>query len=323
MSPYNAPGSLPLSADLTERLLGIPPLPPIYNPSGLAFNICIVSFNEHDRLYDDVMRTTHAALCDLGYDCSLTENRIASGRVNIVMGNLVYPSTDKARIDFLGTAPFVLYQLEPLQVLETLPVAAGYFSLLDRATHVIEYSPTGFAFLVAGRWAGKASCLPPSFHRCLEITRPAVSQDIDVLFYGSHSDRRTSVMNDLRARGLNAVHLFGVYGAQLWDYIRRSRIVLNMHYRDGFNVLEVVRLVPLLTNRCFVISESGDHNPFGNGIVIADHETLAETCFAYLDQRNTKRETVAAEGYLAVRRLDMTSLLGGVLAGLDLKGLVA
>ncbi|WP_164712229.1 glycosyltransferase [Methylobacterium currus] len=332
--PRPAAADVPLDDTLAQRFGAPRALDPVFSSGKPRFNICFVGYNQHDRVYDDVVRVLRAALRDLGHDCSLTENRLAQGSVNIVVGNLLHPVQDERRVGPFRSGPFILYQLEQLDIIGHRTEGEKYLEFFDLASHVFEYSRSGLAFLRArpnfgarsnfgARPDGSAvSFLPPGFHRCLEITCPAPEQKIDVLFYGSYSERRVRVLDALRSHGLKTVHLFDVYGEPLWDTIRRSKIILNIHSTPGFRALETVRIVPLLANRCFVLSEASDDNPFGPGVAFCEIEDMAELCRAYLSVGGPLRQAVATEGYLAVRRIDFATQLRDVLTTLDLAQLV-
>ena len=71
--------------------------------------------------------------------------------------------------------------------------------------------------------------------------------DLDVLFFGSLNPRRIAVIESLRAAGLRAEAVFGVYGEPRDDLIARAEAILNVHYYEA-KVLEMVRLSYLLAN---------------------------------------------------------------------------
>lgn len=246
------------------------------------------------------------------------------GAVNIVLGAIVFAVRDASLLGFLRSFPFVLYQLEQLKSdAGLLADNPAYATLLESAVHVLEYSPAGLRFLQGTPAAAKSSLLPPAFHRSLETFRPGPVRDIDVLFYGSSSARRTALREALRSRGVNVVKLFGVYGDALVEQIRRAKIVLNVHAYPELNVLETVRLTHLLANRCFVVSEAGDHNPYGDGVAYADYDDLVDTCLAYLGDQADQRDVIATQGYLAVRRTDFVTDLRTALAQLPIDRLTA
>lgn len=111
------------------------------------------------------------------------------------------------------------------------------------------------------------------------------SKDIDVLFYGSVNDRRRAILSQipntviLSSSGDVSQHFF----PQLWNYIRRSKITLCINYYENSNT-DVVRLVPLLSNRAFFISEK-TIDPIHNNrteYVVCDYDRIPETCDFYI-----------------------------------------
>jgi hypothetical protein len=112
-----------------------------------------------------------------------------------------------------------------------------------------------------------------------ELTRiaPAPAPDLDVLFFGSLNPRRIAVIERLRAAGLRAEAVFGVYGAARDALIARAKVVLNVHYYEA-KVLEMVRLSYLLANRCCVLSEvSSDREEdaaLAGGVAFAAYDDL-------------------------------------------------
>ncbi|HTV77205.1 MAG TPA: methyltransferase domain-containing protein [Steroidobacteraceae bacterium] len=90
-----------------------------------------------------------------------------------------------------------------------------------------------------------------------ELARiPHVSDEIDVLFYGSINPRRQQILEQLKARGLNVMVLFGTYGEERDRAIARAKVVLIVHYYEA-KIFEVVRAAYLLSNRKAVVAEAG------------------------------------------------------------------
>jgi glycosyltransferase involved in cell wall biosynthesis len=275
-------------------------------PEALPFNICLVTFNEH-RVFDNTIRTLHDGLADLGHICSITEDELAPGAINIVIGAVVWRAKHGS-LEFLKSAPYVLYQFEQLfedrGVLVEVP---EYAALIKSASQIFEYSPSNMQTLKHLGFADKCLYLPPSFHRSLEVFHPSPSPTIDVLMVGSYSERRNRIVDQLRQRGLSVVHAFNVYGEELINYMKQTKIVLNIHWADQVNALETMRISFALANRCFVISEVGDHNPYGSGVVFVDYDVLVATCLEYLGPSADKRTSIATEGYLEYRRSDLVA----------------
>jgi hypothetical protein len=276
------------------------------NPTSLAFNICLVTFNEH-RIFDNTIRVLHDALIDLGHTCSIKEDELEAGAINIVIGAVVWRAKHRS-LSFLGSAPYVLYQFEQLfEDRGTIKDVPEYGLVLKTANQLLEYSPSNMEFLKTIGLSDRIIHLPPSFHRSLEVFRPSESPRIDVLLVGSASERRSRIMNQLKKKDLMTVHAFGVYGDALIELMKQAKIVINIHWSDQVNALETMRISYALANRCFVISEVGDHNPYGQGVVYAKYDGLVAACLEYLGPSAGERAAIAAEGYLEYRRSDFVT----------------
>jgi hypothetical protein len=107
-----------------------------------------------------------------------------------------------------------------------------------------------------------------------------------------------------------------VYGEERDSCIARARMVLNVHLHAA-KILEQVRLSYLLNNRCFVVSEEAEQNPFGDGIVVGTFAELPDLCQRFAAQPEARRE-IAARGYQAFRRRPMVEHLRRVLREMSL-----
>jgi hypothetical protein len=278
--------------------------------------------NPHAHIFDDLIGTLQGALQDMGCDCTRAHNMMKAGRINILIGDLLGLWNKADALNDLSRHPYIVYQLEQMD--SKIGLAAynpHYHQILKQAALIWDYSPANLAFLERSNLKGRARFLPPGYHRSLEQFTLAEPLDIDVLFYGSPSERRARVIEQLRAAGVNVVTLFGVYGERLHDHLRRAKIVLNVHGMDNLSVLETVRLSLLLANRCFVVSEVGDYNPYGDGLVFAEYDQLAQTCLRWLRQTPDARRAVTERGHAAIRRIDMGAHLAREIEALPIDAL--
>jgi hypothetical protein len=99
------------------------------------------------------------------------------------------------------------------------------------------------------------------------------SEDIDVLFFGSMNERRAMLVFDLAQRGLRVETLFGVYGEERDAWIRRSKIVLNVHFYAN-PIFEIFRVSHALGMKKCVVSENGGYD--------SELETFAAAATAYV-----------------------------------------
>jgi len=90
----------------------------------------------------------------------------------------------------------------------------------------------------------------------------------DVLFYGAQNARRHKILSHLSKmceydNKIKIKIAFGVFGVELQDLIRRSRIVLNLHYYNE-PTLETTRLNEVLMHNKLVISEKSIQDDWYN-----------------------------------------------------------
>lgn len=288
------------------------------------FNICLAAVNPGAAAFDRVASQLQGALSDLGYSCEINVNRCIDGAVNILLGQTMQAWPFRGHVmPTLLERQFVFYQLIQLDghypILEQFP---EYPEVLAHAAAIWEFAPGNMAHLANSPWTAKLRHLPPYFHPALESFRPAAEQTTDVLIFGAQRARRDAIIARLVARGVKAVFVGGAYGEALNREIANARIVLNV---GGFEreILNTRMLAHALANGCFAISETADHNPFGDGVVYAPYEALVDACLAYLGPRAGERAAVAAAGFAAVRACNMTDNLRPLLAALPVDALVA
>lgn len=167
----------------------------------------------------------------------------------------------------------IIYNTE--QIHEGSPwVSENYLRLL-RSHTVWDYSAQNVLRLAEQGITAKH--VPVGYVPELRRITPAEVEDIDVLFCGSLNPRRQKILDDLKAAGLNVVHLFGVYGAERDSHIARAKIVLNMHFYES-QIFEIVRCSYLWTNAACVVSEESVDMTYGPMLV--RYEKLVSCCVA-------------------------------------------
>ena len=113
---------------------------------------------------------------------------------------------------------------------------------------------------------------------------PKEDHKIDILFYGSVSDRRQEVLNALRIAmpDKNILTTTTLWGQELDDAIQTSKIVLNLHYYD-INRQEQARLFYLMCNHKCIVSETSSTNYYRNGIVEVAKDRIPSACKTLLE----------------------------------------
>jgi hypothetical protein len=145
---------------------------------------------------------------------------------------------------------------------------------LRNADEIWEYDLNNLIFLRKIGINKNIKHMPLKYAESLKVIKNNVNKDIDVLFYGELNDRRKKILNKLK-ENYNVVVLTSMFGDKLYDYIGRSKIVLNLHFYDGY-IQEQVRIFELLINNVCVLSEYSKINYFENLIVECDTEKIGE-----------------------------------------------
>jgi hypothetical protein len=112
------------------------------------------------------------------------------------------------------------------------------------------------------------------------------SKDMDVFFYGSINPRRKHILDQIpNLSTVSATSDIKVdFFPALWNYVRRSKIVLCINYYENSNT-DVIRLAPLLTNRTFFIAEKTIDPSHNNRTeyVVSDYNNIPALCKYYLE----------------------------------------
>lgn len=149
---------------------------------------------------------------------------------------------------------YVAFQME--QSVSSRWFNEEYIRRLENSYAIFDYSLKNVEFLQAcGLSYRQIYYLPIGFNRGIarEI-QDGADRDIDVLFYGDPtSPRRRALLGELSKHV--QVHVASeVFGADLYDLIDRSKVIVNLHYYEGA-LLETTRLTEALSRGAIVVSE--------------------------------------------------------------------
>ncbi|WP_116115130.1 hypothetical protein [Austwickia chelonae] len=204
--------------------------------------------NLHAHAFDELILAITGGLRRLGLRVSTTTECCSAGSQTIVLAPHLH---DRAALAALPRES-ILYNWEPLGWTHLAFMTEELLALM-REFIIWDYSLTNqdvWRRTGATRVVHVAAVSDPMIRRNLRGDHP----DIDVLFYGSLNERRAAVLNELHRAGLTVKHLFGVYADERDQWIRRSRLVLNMHFHEG-QILELPRLAYLWVNAVPVVCE--------------------------------------------------------------------
>lgn len=164
-------------------------------------------------------------------------------------------------------ARYIAYNFEQLITDRVWP--PEFFGRLRRAVQVWDYSLENIRVLEANGVPG-AVHLPFGFSPRM-VTAPAGAppaplseRPVHWLFLGAMSQLRAAKLRPLADRYAagpgadKALVTNGCWGAELAAAYARTRVGVNLHFYPGKTILEVHRIVPMVANRVWVVSERSD-----------------------------------------------------------------
>ena len=138
------------------------------------------------------------------------------------------------------------------------------------------------------------------------------AKDIDVLFYGVLTSRRRKLIDSIDVPNKVVFSTSPpIHGSELWKYINRSKIILNVFRFENMNVADWVRIAPLLSNKSFVITESCSNPNFmslKDHLVIVNYDDIISTIDYYL-KNPLERIKAADKGFDYIRNNRPTKIL--------------
>lgn len=234
-----------------------------------------------EEVCGDIVETFRLAIERLGYPTTYTHCHIEPGVINILFFFWDMPWSE--------IQPYhpdcIIVNFEPM-VPGTHAWSEKYLEVLKRS-YVWEYSKSNFqrnlelgysnADYVALGWEPAAAEVVP-----LADILPDARQDIDVVFFGSLTQRRIVLLEKLIARGLRVELNRGRHWTleERNDYVRRAKVVLNFHNWEDSRIVEVPRLSILMRHRKAVVCElypDSEIEPWMRDAVVgAPYERLVE-----------------------------------------------
>lgn len=292
-----------------RRAVGQPPGPQPATATPWTLWIPKLPGYPHHETFIDIARGLQEAFAELGSVVPIVNDASAIVGRALVLGPNLLPLIPGVKVP----DDAVLFNLEQISD-AALWVTPEYLSLLRRH-EVWDYSERNIEALRRHGIDRVRQCAI-GYAACLTRIPPMVTEDIDVLFYGSVMDRREKIIDTIAMTGLRVHCLTGAYGPERDAWIARSKIVVNLHaYPEP--VLEIARISYLLANRRFVISEPGPgvdriEAQLHDGVVWGTAEELPALCLRYAADEAARRR-VAEQGFALFRDLRQVNALRSVL----------
>ena len=247
----------------------------LIRPEGFDF---VESFRE-------VMEVLQEGLTTLGHTVTICTNQVEPHAWPIIFGA---HHLDAESVDRLP-AQSVIYNLE--QLVPGYPwFSEAYLQLLGRF-QVWDYSSQNIDYLSRAGRTCPLVYLPFGYSPCLSRIKPIIEEDVDVLFFGVHTERRLSALTAIAERGLNVVCLRDVWGTERDAWIARAKVVVAIRQTDGGR-FEDVRVIFLLANAKAVVSETliGEvfPVPLQGALCAAAYDELVDACERLVGDANER-----------------------------------
>lgn len=186
-----------------------------------------------------------------GLDCTSGINRFAPKRTNIVFG-AHYTTIE---MEPLIPKDTLFFNTEQLPVMSENFCHQAYMRIrywAQKDYRFLDYSTNNIEILK--NWGAKEVIhMPlgyvPELER-LKHLRP----EYDYLFYGGLNRRRQELLYKIQEQGLKLQFLNGVYGDDRDAFIKRTKVVLNLHLYES-EIFELVRVNYLMHNKVCVLTE--------------------------------------------------------------------
>jgi hypothetical protein len=155
---------------------------------------------------------------------------------------------------------------------------------------------------------------PPTSPTAPTAPKPPTSPtslDIDVLFIGHLWERRALIKHQLiQAKIPNVVFADTAWGSDRDNLIARAKIILNIGSFDSVHQFEIVRILPLLQRKKFIISETADniteYQYLFSGLVICPYSEIVAKVKDYLSPaKASERTRIGQLGYDAIQRYQL------------------
>lgn len=258
---------------------------------------------------------TETALClrdsieRAGFRSNLYVNKADPDSLSVILG-AVPPLLGP--LEQLDPRKTIVFNLEQLASASSL-AGASYREWL-RKWLVVDYHSANVEHLRRSNGPQQDALELPLVPGRSVLFRPELpmQQSVDVLFFGTLSERRAAVLRELERAGLTVEVVSGAYADELTPAIRRARMVLHVHfYETGLfpvtRILQpVVNAVPIVCETSAIASRSDWTR---SGIVFAPYGQLVAACAALL-RSQPERQQRAQRSLAFASELDFATPFG-------------
>jgi hypothetical protein len=243
---------------------------------------------------------------------NLPGEKIISNKIDLNCKNIAFGTHNKSSLWDNLPEDSIIVNLEQLH--DGAPCLTDYYWNILKKYTVWDYSQSNVEYLLKKEIFAERIIIGWSEKALFENI--IIQQDIDVLFLGWLNERRLKVYNDLiihpKLKNKKIVFKNGIWGKEKEELIKRSKIVLNIHFY-GEKILETLRIFPLLANEKLVISEKSFYFPendeWEKGLVLCKLNEIVEKVIYYLENPNiSKRRATEGKNFFLNKKVSLPTI---------------
>lgn len=236
----------------------------------------------HHKVFNEIVKGLVYYLKKNNFDCIVTDKIDKNDEdLYIILGLNAFVSRKDTPKNYIAV------QLEQTGVPETPWLTEEYYSILNNAIEVWDYSKVNiknFSKIVSS----PVTFMPLLYMSSLtHSNRLSTKKDIDILFMGAMNDKRRAFIDKLRNNNINVhVAAYNLWGRKRDNIVARSKILLNTHFYENA-ILETARLSYILSmGECIIVTEKSSDsfldNSYANYVDFCDINSVVSICKKYI-----------------------------------------
>ncbi len=255
-------------------------------------DIVLVTYG-NTKVFLEITRTLQEQLIDIGLQCyqttSVTEYNSTTFYILFNAHHRIEPLSNHIK--------YAVFNYE--QAGSSYIRYSHYIDKMSHGVCVFDYSDYNREYLekVINK---RVFVIPYCYHPSLTLLKPNENNDeeYDIVFYGTMNENRKKYFDLLSSTGYKVKFDFGygLFGDELINALRNAKIVLNLHYYENPSVLEISRIIPLISNYKLVLSEKSSDTKaderFFDMVEFIDVHTIIDACKKYLENPSLRYEKV-------------------------------
>ena len=210
----------------------------IWQPTGYVHSMALAEAAEY----------VHVLLVECGYASRLSINDLSDDAHNILFCAHLLQEAELTRLPHTT----IIFNSEQLEHAGGWYFQGGGYARALATRHIWDYSENNLNRIPHAR----KSFVPFLYSPHLIRTDFERSRDGPLLFYGSMTPHRQTLLGQLAAYGVPVQTLFGAYGRMRDEHLFRAWAVLNLHNSATITTFEPIRCFYPLINDVPVISEA-------------------------------------------------------------------